>query len=156
MKKSLMAATLCCLLAVASMASGAGLWPQGVQSDQEILIQLERDWDDALHRRDVAFIDKILADEFTATYSDGSRGDKAKELALVAAFNQRIESSTQDEFAVEVFGDTAVVGFTLHLSGPSQGRTLALTYRYLDVFVFRDGRWQCVASQSTEVTAPGQ
>jgi len=38
--------------------------PQRVRSDQEILIQLERDWDEAFHNRDVAFIDRLLADEF--------------------------------------------------------------------------------------------
>jgi hypothetical protein len=37
--------------------------------------------------------------------------------------------------------------------GPSKGQRLELTYRYIDVFVMRDGRWQCVASQSTKVTA---
>jgi hypothetical protein len=26
-----------------------------------------------------------------------------------------------------------------------------LTFQYIDVFVYRDGRWQCVASQSTRV-----
>ena len=155
MKKNRMVATMLCLLAVIPVVSVAGVQPQDVKSDQEVLIQLEQDWDDALHRRDVGFIDNILADEYTTTYSDGSWGDKAKELALVAVFNQQIESSTLDEFTVKVFDDTAVVSFTLHLIGPSQGRTLELTYRYLDVFVYREGRWQCVASQSTKVTAAG-
>jgi hypothetical protein len=36
----------------------------------------------------------MLADEFMATYDDGSRGDKARELALVAEFNQQVESAT--------------------------------------------------------------
>ena len=54
-----------------------------------------------------------------------------------------------DEFIVKVFGDTAVVWFTQHLVGPKDGRRLELTFRYLDVFVQRDGRWQCVAEQIT-------
>ena len=85
------------------------------------------------------------------TYGDGSRGDKAKELAIAAVFEQQIESSTLDEFTVKVYRDTAVVWFTQHLVGTSKGERLALTFRYVDVFVFRDGRWQCVASQSTKV-----
>ena len=55
---------------------------------------------------------------------------------------------------MKVYGDTAVVWFSQHLIGPSQGRRLSVTYRYVDVFVMRAGRWQCVASQSTKVTAP--
>jgi len=143
---------LICMLFAARAVSAAGAQDRPVQSDQQILIQLERDWDAAFHRKDVPFIANILADEFVVTYADGSRADKAKELALAAEFNQQIDSSTLDEFTVKVYGDTAVVWFTQHLVGPSQGRRLELVFRYVDVFVLRDGRWQAVASQSTKVT----
>ena len=72
-------------------------------------------------------------------------------MTLAATSNEQIESSALDDFTVKIYGDTAVVWFTLHLVGPSQGRRLELTLRYLDVFVLREGRWQCVASQSTKV-----
>ena len=145
-------ATLFSLLVVLSAVTPSRAYPQSVKSDQDILIQLERDWDDAFHRKDVKFIENVLADEFVVTYADGSRADKAKELMLAAEFNQQIDSRMLDEFIVKVYGDTAVVWFTQHLVGPSQGRPLALTFRYLDTFVMRAGRWQCVASQSTKVT----
>jgi len=124
---------------------------QQVRSEQESLIQLERDWDEAFHRNDARFIEPLLADEFMVTYPDGTRGDKAKELEL-ATVDQPIESSRLDEFTVKVYRDTAVVWFTQHLVGVRQGQKLGLTFRYMDVFVFRDGRWQCVASQSTRVS----
>jgi ketosteroid isomerase-like protein len=127
---------------------------QQVRSDQQILIELEHDWDEAFHNRDVAFIERLLADEFTAIYADGTRGDKAEELRRAASFDQQIDSSTLDEFTVKVYGDTAVVWMTQHLVGPSQGRRLELTFRYTDVFVLRDGRWQCVACHSTRGAAP--
>jgi len=122
-----------------------------VKSDQETLIELERGWNAALYRNDVAFIENLLADEFVATYEDGSRGDREKELSLTAAFNQQVDSATQDEFVVRVYGDTAVVWFSLHLVGPSQGRRLEINLSYVDVWVIRAGRWQCVSSQSTKV-----
>jgi ketosteroid isomerase-like protein len=139
------------LLVPAVTASGGQSAP--VRSDQQILITLELEWDAAFHRKDVAFIDRVLAEEFVSTYGDGSRGDRAKELKLAVDFDQQVDSSTLDEFVVKVYGDTAVVWFTQHLLGPSKGQPLAVTYRYVDVFVMRDGRWQCVASQSTKVTA---
>jgi ketosteroid isomerase-like protein len=129
----------------------AGAQTGAVQSDQQILIQLERDWDAAFRRKDVKFIETILADEFVATYSDGTRGDKAKELSLAASFDLQIDSSTQDEHMVKIYGDTAIVWMTQHMIGPSQGRQLEVVLRYVDVFVLRDGRWQCVSSQSTRV-----
>ena len=122
------------------------------QSDQEILIKLERDWDYAFHHKDVKFIEGVLAPEFVATYAEGQRADRAKELENATTFNQQIDSSALDEFIVRVYGDTAVVHFRQKLTGPSKGQTLTLTFRYMDVFVLHDGRWQCVASQSTRVT----
>jgi len=143
---------LFCVLAAVGAVTASASQDRPVRSEQQILIQLEKDWDAAFLRKDVRFIENVLADEFIATYGDGTRGDKAKELTLAAEFNQQIDSSTLDEFTVKIYGDTAVVWFTRHLVGPSQGRRLEVTYRYIDVFVWRAGRWQCVASQSAKVT----
>jgi ketosteroid isomerase-like protein len=123
-----------------------------VRSDQQILIQLERDWDTAFRAKDIPFLENILADEFVATYGDGSLGDKARELTLAKEFNKQVDSSTQDEFSVKIYGDTAIVWFRQTLTGPSKGQKLEVVYRYVDVFVLRSGRWQCVSSQSTRVT----
>ena len=145
--------TLLLLASLVPAISASGAQSKPVLSDQQVLIKLERDWDAAFHRKDVAFIESVLAEEFVSTYGDGTRGDRAKELKLAAEFNQQIDSSTLDEFVVKVYGDTAVVWFTQRMVGPSNGQRLEVTYRYIDVFVLRDGRWQCVASQSTKVTA---
>jgi ketosteroid isomerase-like protein len=141
--------SLCCTLAIASTVSASSLQRPPVESDQQVLIKLEQGWNEAFYRKDVVFIDSVLADEFIATYEDGSRGDKAKELALAAAFNQQVESAVQDEFMVRVYRDTAVVSFTLRVVGIRQGKQANLTLRYTDVWVMRDGRWQCVSSHST-------
>ena len=135
--------------AMVAVASEAGA--QRVKSDQDTLIELEQKWDVAFRNRDATFIETLLADDFVVTYEDGTRGDKTKELSLAANFNQQIDSSTQDEFIIKVYGNTAVVWFTLHLLGPVNGNPVAITYRYVDVWVNRDGVWKCVASQSTRV-----
>jgi ketosteroid isomerase-like protein len=146
-----MRVALICLILFCSALSAPRARAQGGRSDQEILTELERNWDEALRRKDVKFIETLLADEFLVTYAEGGRADKAKELTGAAEFNQQIDSSILDEFTVKVFGDTAVVWFTQHLVGPSKGRPLTLTFRYMDVWVLRDGRWQCVGSQATKV-----
>jgi ketosteroid isomerase-like protein len=142
---------LCLVLVAAASVSASGA--QRVESDQQALIQLERDWNDAFYRKDVAFIESLLAPEFTATYDDGSRGDKAKELALTREFNQQVESAVQDDFTVKVFGNTAVVWFTLKLVGIKQGQKSELALSYTDVWILRDDRWLCVSTQSTRVNS---
>jgi ketosteroid isomerase-like protein len=144
------------VVAVAMLCSGTLVAAQSsapVKSDQDILIELEHDWDAAFHRHDQAFIDRILADEFLVTYDNGVRGDRNLELKL-ALIDENVESSAMDEFIVKEFGNTAVVWFTLHLVGPINGVRTENAYRFTDVFVLRDGRWQCVSSQSTKVVAP--
>jgi ketosteroid isomerase-like protein len=137
----------------AASANSAALMAQPVKSDQEVLIELEKSWNQAFYHKDLKFIESILADEFMSTYEDGTRADKKKELALSAAFDQAVESAIQDDFTVRIFGDTAVVWFTLHLVGIKQGQRSELTLSYTDVWVLRDGDWRCVAAHSTRVTS---
>jgi len=119
-------------------------------SEEQELIQLERAWDAAFVAKDIRFIERVLADEFVATYGDGTRGDKAAEMAQTLDFDQRVDSSVLDSFRVRIYGETAVVWFSRHMTGPKSGKTVSVTYRFVDVFVKRAGRWQCVSSQSTK------
>lgn len=141
-----LAAVVCLSVPLSAVAQ-----PRVDRSDPQALIQLERAWNEAFYRKDVSFIADLLADEFIATYEDGSQGDKTRELSLTVAFNQQVDSSQQDDFVVKIYGDTAVVWFTLHLIGPRQGQPVQVDLRYVDVFVWRADRWQCVSSHSTKV-----
>ena len=140
-----------CVGALAVVASSAVLHAQDVKSDQQVLMELERAWDAAFHKQDAKFIETLLAEEFIATYGDGTRGDKSKELSLALDTSQQVDSSRLDEFIIKIFGNTAVVWFTQHLVGPVKGKPTEVTYRYVDVWVNRSGRWLAVASQSTRV-----
>lgn len=142
---------LSCLLAASAVTGASAV--QRVESDQDVLIKLERGWNEAFYRKDVAFIERLLAEEFTATYDDGRIGDKATELGLVVAFDQNVQSATPEDFAVRVYRDTAVVWFTLRLVGIKDGQRSEMALRYTDVWIIRDGRWQCVSSQSTRVAS---
>jgi ketosteroid isomerase-like protein len=143
-----------CLFLVLCGIRGAAAQSAPVKSDQDILIELEHNWDAAFHRHDAAFIDRVLADEFIVTYDNGVRADRTIELELAKTANENIESSTMDEFIVKEFGNNAVVWFTLHLVGPVKGQRVQNDYRFTDVFILRDGRWQCVSSQSTKIQNP--
>ena len=61
-----------------------------------------------------------------------------------------MESSVQEDFTVKIYGNTAVVWFTLRLTGIKQGKRSEMALSYTDVWVMRD-RWQCVSTQSTRI-----
>ena len=140
----------CGVLAAAVLASGFAA-AQAQPTDEQTLVELERAWNDAFYKKDIEFLDSILAEEFVATYDDGTLGDRNRELELSAAFNQRVISANQEDFTVRVYGDAAVVWFTLRLVGLRQGQRAEVAFRYTDVWVRRDGRWQCVSTQSTRI-----
>jgi ketosteroid isomerase-like protein len=127
--------------------------PPAPSAAEQELVQLERTWDAAFVAKDVRFIERVLADEFVATYGDGTLGDKARELAQTLDFDQQVDSAVMDDFRVRVYGETAVVWFTRRMTGPKGGKTIAIAYRFVDVFVRRAGRWQCVSSQSTKIAS---
>lgn len=143
---------MCSALLIGCLVPLVSAQDSPVRSDQEILVELEQAWNEAFYRKDVEFIASVLSDDFIATYDDGRQGDKETELALVAAFDQQVESSIQDEFIVRVYQNTAVVSFRLNLVGLRDGERAEVKFRFTDVFVLEDGRWQCVSSQSTRMS----
>jgi ketosteroid isomerase-like protein len=142
-----------CLPMAACMLMAVGAPRQSPSSREQELIRLERDWNAAFLRKDAAFFRNVMADEYVVTFGDGSRGDRAVELQQLDSSDEEIESSVPSDFHVKLYGDTAVVLFSLHSIGTHLGRPLDATFRYIDVFVRRGGRWQCVASQNTRVAA---
>ena len=113
------------------------------------IMQLERDWGDALAKRDLVALDRILGDDHSVITKDGSVLTKAQELA------KHRESADElfdlEPMKVRVFGDAAVVTGGHREKSQYQGRDTSGHYRWMDVFVKRDGRWQAVASELTRV-----
>ena len=142
---------VCGVLAALSATGAPAAQGQPGATDEQTLVELERSWNEAFYAKDIEFLDSVLAGEFVATYDDGSQGDRNRELELSASFNQRVISATQEDFTVRVYGDAAVVWFTLRLVGLRQGQRAEVAFRYTDVWVRRDGRWQCVSTQSTRI-----
>jgi ketosteroid isomerase-like protein len=115
------------------------------------LIKLENDWSTAWQKHDTAFLQKLFADEYIGTDSDGATYTKAQDIANAKSEDTQIESFVLSDVKVHVYGDTAVV--TAHSTNKAtfKGKDISGTYRYTDVFVKRDGRWQVVATQETRV-----
>ncbi len=68
----------------------------------------------------------------------------------LASFETGIDSSLLDDFKVRLYEEVAVVMYRLTAKGPKFD-TSNNQFRYTDVFVKRDGRWQCVISHNTPV-----
>lgn len=96
-------------------------------------------------------VDSILASEWSVIDLTGHVLTKAQVMKELGSGDRRIESGSVDDLNIRVYGDTAVVTGRSVLAGTYQGKRASVTQRFTDVFVKRDGRWQAVASQGTQI-----
>ncbi len=125
--------------------------PVSNSSADQALMQIEQELLDALLKGDTSAGERYLADTFTFTAPDGAVQDKARFIADVKSGDLKIESSTNEDMKVQVHGDTAVVTYRSTDKGNYKGNDLSGQYRWTDVFVKRNGRWQIVAGQGTRI-----
>ncbi len=118
--------------------------------DEKALYQLENDWAQADLKKDAAALDKILANNFQANYEDFV-GNKQQILAAVKSGREKVESNVNSEMKAFVFGDTAIVHGVAIVKSSTAGKDTSGQWRYTDVFVKRDGRWQCVTGYSAKI-----
>lgn len=122
-------------------------------SQSEVVEELR----DIEHRLAVAWVEgdrsvleKILADDWSVIDLTGrilTRGDVLEE--AFATKDRKIVSMHIDNLSVRPFGEWAIVTGRTHATGEYQGAAAEVTLRFTDVFAYRAGNWQVVASQAT-------
>ena len=121
---------------------------------EQTLLQLERDWEQANAKNDLAALDRILAPEFVNTDSDGRLRTRAEVMAARKSGAVKFTAFTQDDYNVHLFGDTAIVTGRMTIRGIRDGKDYSGQERFTDVFVRRDGRWQAVSTHASRVAKP--
>jgi ketosteroid isomerase-like protein len=144
----------CALVAVA--VPGVAVLAQGGRSSGTSLAEqqvraVEEAWTAAEVKADVAALGRILADEFVNYNEAGKQIDKSQTLAMFAGGQLQVAGGHSEDMRVRVYGDVSVVTMRYLQSGMEQGRPINGDLQIMDVFVRRDGRWQCVAEQATKV-----
>jgi hypothetical protein len=113
--------------------------------------QLERNLAAAYMRGDRAFVDDLLTDDWTSTDYQGRLWTKANVLALFGPDGPTFTKAEIDVDRVRLLGDVAIVTGRSVSAGRFEGREIAVTQRYTDIYVRRGGRWRVVASHGTQV-----
>lgn len=121
-------------------------------SVEKSLFKLERDWAAALEKRDGKVIAALLAKDFISVEPDGSLLNREQYLEARLK-DQELESSTLEQMQVRVYGQTATVTGLQTNQGKRRGVKVTERYRYVDVFILRDGTWKCVSTQVTLLPA---
>ena len=140
-------------LLLAALATGALIYGQtkndGNARDAKVIQELRKlvqAWDGADVAGDTATLDRLLADEFSFV------GGQSKAQYLAALKSKpsylTIESALSTDVQVQVYGSTAIVTGLDTISGKNKSESYTNRWLYMDVWVKRAGRWQCVKTYS--------
>jgi len=113
---------------------------------EQELLEIERQYDIAQTNQDAAFFEKLETNNFILTFADGSTLTKTQDIALMKSWDPRIKF-VSDDLRVRTFGNAAILsGRTTEIS-PTGDRN---SWRWLDLFVKRDGRWQILSTTDVD------
>jgi ketosteroid isomerase-like protein len=121
---------------------------------EQIIRKLEQEWADAVVHQNTNVIDRIQASEFRFTDPSGQVWTKASALEFIQSGRLKIESFKMGNVDVRLYGNAAVVTLEVNWTGKSGDTDISGPQRMTDVFIKRNGRWQCVISQATRILTP--
>ncbi|MBW8843611.1 MAG: nuclear transport factor 2 family protein [Burkholderiales bacterium] len=108
-------------------------------------------WDRAIVKKDRAAIEANMAEDFRQIDGRGNVEIKASFVASLMSPDLVIDPYTVEDFEVRVYGDTALLSGRTRMTGRYQGEAFTSHYRYIDIYVRRDGTWQIVSVQISRI-----
>jgi len=123
------------------------------RDDGNALVQMEREWNEALKTHDIAWFEKNLADDFTDISSgNGALSTKAEDVANLKTDKTVYESLELSDLHARVEGNAGLVTGVNHIKGRSEaGDSFEVRLSFTDTYIKRHGRWQAWASQHTRI-----
>jgi ketosteroid isomerase-like protein len=123
--------------------------PDGPLAIEALEQRLARAWVE----RDRAFIENLLAPEWTVTDPSGRVLTRRQVLdETFSCSDRQIDSMTVDDVAVKMLGTTAIATGRTRAAGRYQGQPVTVALRFTDVFHRVDRLWKVVASHGTLIT----
>ena len=101
---------------------------------------------------DIPALEQLIAPEYQGYDPSGRSQDRAGVLRGYAeGGGVRVTTLSQSDLRVRVLGDAGLVAGINVMRGQQGHEHFDLRLRFLDVYTWRDGRWQLVASQDTRL-----
>ena len=143
-------AILTVLLAVPILAHGQTSASKNDKAAQEV-IEFRNRYIEAEENRDMAYLEKILADDFFALNPQGKLLDKAGQLENLKRPDRTLKVLNPRETHVQFYANGQVAILTEHVTvdGTDKGKPFGGEYRFLRVFAKQNGNWKVVLAQGS-------
>ena len=143
---------------IIALLQGCAINPTKPMENQAQLIaklteQADR-WDKAIVRKDRAAIEANMAADFRQIDGGGNVETKQSFVDDLVSPDLVIDPYTVEDFDVRLYGDTALLAGRTRMTGRYQGKPFASHYRYIDIYVRRDGEWKIVSVQISKIPNP--
>src|SRR5438067_6714446 len=114
---------------------------------QANLRQMEDAWVKALVSEDQAAVGNMIADDFAGFNPEGKHVTKSQLLEEMKNERNTLSSATNDNMDVHVYGPNlaTVSGTTTEKGKDKDGKQFTRSYVWLDSWMERNGKWECVA-----------
>ena len=130
----------------------------GYAEAERAVTKLEQEWFAIQQAKDWARLSKIIAEDFILVESDGSLGNRDSMMAGYKEEAPRVVSLKMQVLVAHAVAPNAVIASGLDdiALKDSSGSMIHRYERFIDSWILRDGRWQCVAEQITLAKAAGK
>jgi len=116
---------------------------------EEELLKLKKEFADAIVKNDLEGIARLVTNDWIIVGPDGEIVDRARFFEVIKSGALTHDTMESEDSRIRVYGDSAVVTGITRTNGKFMGQEFSTHERATDVFVKRDGRWQCVLTHLT-------
>jgi len=116
---------------------------------EEELLKLENAFAEAIVNNDLESIRRLVADDWIIIDPNGEIVDRTRFFEVIKSGVLTHDMMESKDSRVRVYGDSAVLTAVTRTKGKFMGQDFSTQERATDVFVKRDGRWQCVLTHLT-------
>jgi ketosteroid isomerase-like protein len=140
-------------LLVCLCAAGTPLLAQDDAESQSKIIALENAWNRAYKSGDAKALDSLLDDSVVLINDDGSVQTKAEFLgSLKRASSSQDQQVAPESVTVHMHGpQLAIATGVFEAKGVDAGKRYVRRERFVDTWVYKNGKWVCVATKAIPV-----
>jgi ketosteroid isomerase-like protein len=131
-------------------SSPAASMPSKKSTPEATIREIEDKWEASVMAHDISVAQAYLADDFRGVSSKGKVMSKSNLLSEIKKDTDTYTSTKNGKVDVRVFGGQFAVasGISNEAGKAKDGNAFKRSFRWTDVWVLRNGKWQCVASQA--------
>jgi ketosteroid isomerase-like protein len=122
-----------------------------MSGNAEKIIELDRQRMAAMAAKDVAKLDRIIADDLIYTHSSARVDTKKTLIGAMEAGTTVYTAVEPSDVVAQDLGDAVVLTGVAAISVNSGGVPNSFRVRFVDVYASRGGQWQMVTWQSTRL-----